>query len=239
MPTGRITVKRLPISPGQDSRFSIRHNPHQGNQWWVYYKPQGSDPIPADADHAELVARVNRLKTNEGNAAGGPFSINEHRQVIARMKAPAGYTGHAVHVVDVSDGAVYSYSPVITFQNGALRPDASPPEGTPWPGPLCGTSYTFPMTGAVRPPSNLPDDIRIEIDGTNVQLSSHCGIHPYPPASGPLASFLAALRRQLSDGGRFRVNEIGRAFCSDEDTGNLFIGTIPLVLWFRAIRTTD
>jgi len=51
----------------------------------------------------------------------------------------------------------------------------------------------------------------------------------YPPTTGALADFLAALRRQLLQGGRFRVNEHGRAFTADQ---NIFIGNVPLASWF-------
>lgn len=239
MPVSRITIKRLPVSPGQDSRFTLRRNRDQENEWWVHYKPQYGDHIPADDPHSDLVDRVNRLKVAEGAGEGGSFSINEHGQVVARMNAPAGHPGQAVHVVDVSGGSVYSYSDLITFRGGTFRPDANPPEGTPWPGPLCGTTYTFAAPGAVRPPSNLPEEVRIEINGVNVQLSSQCGVVPYPPTVGALGTFLAALRRQLHGGGRFRVNERGRAFCSDEDLGNRYIGVVPLSNWFPAIRPMD
>lgn len=239
MPISRVTPKRVPVSPGQDCRFTIRTNPQQNGQWWVYYTPQGADPIPADQAHAELVERVNRLKEIEGNQPGGSFSINEYSQVVARMNAPAGYAGNAIHVVDIADGDVFRYDIPIRFQAGALNPSVTPEEGEPWPGPLCGTTYTFPAPNAPRPPSNLVDDVRIEIDGVISQLSAHCGVTPYPPTTGALALFLSALRRQLPNGGRFRVNEFGRAFVSDEERGNPFIGVVPLQTWFRRILITD
>src|SRR5207237_9236230 len=60
-------------------------------------------------------------------------------------------------------------------------------------------------------------------------LSTQANIRPYPPASGALARFLAALRRRIPRGGRFRVNEHGRAFTSN---GTIYIGTVPLGQWF-------
>ena len=239
MPTSRVVPKRLPVSPGQDSRYTIRRNAQEDNQWWVYYKPQGADRIPADDPHLELVARVNRIKEADGKPPGGSFSINEHMQVIARMGAPAGHAGNAVHVVDVAEGGVYTYSTLITFRGGAFSPSATVTEGTSWPGPLCGTTYAFAAPNAPRPPSNCVDEVRIEVNGRLEQLSAHCGITPYPPSTGPLAAFLAALRRQLPGGGRFRVNEMGKAFCSNETLGNRFIGTIPLRHWFPPISPID
>lgn len=233
MPTSRVVPKRLPICPGRDSRFTIRH---LNSEWWVHYEPQGADPIPADQPHGELIDRVNRLKEIEGNQPGGSFSINEHGQVIARMNAQPGYNQLAIHVVDVSDGQVFTYTRRITFQGGALDPSVSPAEGDPWAGPLCGTSYSFAAPNSRRPPFHNLDEIWTEIDGARVLLSSQISVSPYPPTAGSLADFLGALRRRLPIGGAFRVNECGRAFTSN---GNIFIGVVPLRYWFHSIAITD
>ena len=58
-----------------------------------------------------------------GQAAGGSFSINEHGQVIARTKAPAGQ-GNTMHVVNISGGVVAAYTTPIVFQQGQLSPVA-------------------------------------------------------------------------------------------------------------------
>jgi hypothetical protein len=236
MPTSRVIPKRTPVSPGQDSRYTIRRNPDQNGQWWVYYKPQGIDRIPADEAHAELVERVNQLKEMEGNRPGGSFSINEYSQVIARMNAPSGYRGNAIHVVDISAGIVFEYHETITFLDGALDPSVTPEEGDAWPGPLCGTTYRFAAVDSPKLPSNNEDEVWISIDGEDVQLSAECGMTPYPPTSGDLALFLHALRRQLPPGGRFRVNEKRRAFTANTTR---FIGVVPTRRWFRRLPVID
>lgn len=237
MPTSKVIPKRLPVAKGRNSRYTIKMNRDQGGVHWVYYEPPGADPMPADDAHEELVARVNRLKEIEGNAPGGSFSITEHGQVIARMTAPVGYVERAIHVVDISGGAVFSYTQPITFDGGRLDPRSNPAEGADWSGPLCGTTYKFAMQDAPHPPSNFFDEVEIEINGLRVQLSAECGIRPYPPTAGPLASFLQALRRQIPAGGGFRVNEHGRAFTSN---GHKFIGTVPLSAgWFRPIAVSS
>jgi hypothetical protein len=71
-----------------------------------------------------------------------------------------------------------------------------------------------------------------EIEGQIDLLSTHIKPDPYPPSAGPLADFLAMLRRQLPMGGRFRVNEHGRAFTADS---NSFIGVVPLGSWFAPL----
>src|SRR4051794_707268 len=142
--SGRIIGTRLPCCPGKDSRFTIKH--HQGRPerpWWIFYEPPGSDQIPADEQHQELVALVNSLKREMAQTEGGPFSINEHGQVIARAKAPAG-PGNTIHIIDVtSRGLVGTYQQPILFQDGELDPQAIPDEGEPWPGPLSGMTYKF------------------------------------------------------------------------------------------------
>jgi hypothetical protein len=234
MPDSRVIPKRLPVFPGKDSRFTIRHN--ENGEWWVFYEAPGETLMAADSGHQELVSLVNGLKEAEGNAPGGSFSINEHFQVVARMSAPQGYKQSTIHVVDISSGAVETYSDTITFQGGALDPTAEPTEGTLWSGPRCGATYRFTAPGNRKPPSHNLDEVWTQIEGQIKLLSDYAGSGPYPPASGPLADFLAALRRQLPTGGRFRVNEHGRAFTADQ---NVFIGTVPLSTWFPPLSITD
>jgi hypothetical protein len=236
MPASRVIPKRLPVCPGRDSRFTIRHNNERGGDWWVYYEAPDGTLMPADVAHQQLVSLVNDLKAAEGSAGGGAFSINEHSQVIARMKAPSGYQQNTIHVVDVSTGAVQIYVNKITFQEGAMDPTATPAEGSPWPGPRCGSTYRFAAPGNKKPPSHNLDEVWTEIEGQTVLLSTHSKQSPYPPTAGAVANFLASLRRQLPPGGRFRVNEHGRAFTADQ---NVFVGTIPLVAWFPPLSATD
>jgi hypothetical protein len=232
MPASLVIPKRLPVCPGRDSRFTIRHNSESGGGWWVYYDSPDGTLIPADSHHEELVSLVNKLKEAEGNAPGGGFSINEHFQVIARMKAPAGYQQNTIHVVDISSGAVQNYTQTITFQGGAINPTTNPAEGSPWSGPRCGSTYRFAAPGNKKPPSHNLNEVWTEIEGQIDLLSTHIKPDPYPPSAGPLADFLAMLRRQLPMGGRFRVNEHGRAFTADS---NSFIGVVPLGSWFAPL----
>src|SRR5204863_222122 len=188
-------------------------NPDQGNSWWVYYEDPAGTLHPADDAHIELVQLVNALKEVEVNSEGGSFSINEHSQVIARMTAPVAYRGQSIHVVGLQGGDVLTYSPIISFENGTLSPTITPLEGERWEGPLCGMTYSFTAQGNPQDPSRNFDEIFVTIGGQVVQLSVDAKIDPYPPETGPLADFLAALRRQLqAKGGRFRVNEHRRAF---------------------------
>jgi hypothetical protein len=228
MPVGLVIPKRLPVSPGNDSKFKIRH---RGNEWWIYYEAPDGSLHPADDDHAEVVQLVNALKEAEGTAPGGAFSINEHFQIIARMQAPEDYKQNTIHVVDISGGDIARYSELITFDDGVLDPSSTPVEGDEWPGPRCGMTYRFAAPNNKKPPSHNLDEVWTEVEGQIVQLSSHLAIGTYPPAGG-VTEFIAALRRQLPNGGRFRVNERGRAFTANE---NIFIGIVPLPNWFRPI----
>jgi hypothetical protein len=127
---------------------------------------------------------------------------------------------------------VSTYREPILFQDGALDPRATPDEGEPWPGPLSGMTYKFAAPGNYKPPSRKLDEIFVEEEGVVLQISTHANIDPYPPTAGLLWAFLRALRRQFPDGGRFRVNEHGRAFTSRD---NVYIGTIPHGVWFRPL----
>jgi hypothetical protein len=230
---GRIIGTRLPCCPGKDSRYTLKHNTNRaGRPWWVYYEPPGDDPISADDAHEALVALVNTLKREMAQTEGGPFSINEHGQVIARARAPSG-PGHTIHVINITNrGVVSTYLTPILFQQGQLDPQARPEEGELWPGPLSGMTYKFAAPGNPKPPSRNLDEVFVEEEGVVLQISHHAGIRPYPPSSGPLSRFLQALRRRLPNGGRFRVNEHGRAFASN---GSIYIGEIPRNEWFRPL----
>ena len=230
---GRIIGTRLPCCPGKDSRFTIKHNREQAGQpWWVFYKPPGDDPIPADDPHVELVAVVNSMKMEMAHTDGGPFSINEHGQVIARASAPTG-PGNTIHVINVTSGGdVSTCSTHITFRDGELDPRSTPNEGELWPGPLSGMTYRFAAPGNPKPPSRNLDEVFVEEEGVVLQISAHASINPYPPISGSLSMFLQALRKQLPLGGRFRVNEHCRAFTSG---GFIFIGTVPIDQWFKPL----
>jgi len=198
----------------------------------VYYENPTDTFHAADDSHAELVQLVNDLKESEVNSEGGGFSINEHFQVIARMTAPTPYARQSIHVVGLLGGTVAAYLQPITFDGGALSPLSTPTAGEQWPGPLCGTSYSFAAPNSRKAPSYNLDEVFVEIEGNKVLLSSESGVAPYPPISGPLFIFLASLRHQLPEGGRFRVNEHGRAFTSRD---NVFIGIVPLSQWFKAL----
>jgi hypothetical protein len=233
MPASRVIKKCLPVSPGRDSRFTVRHN---GPEWWVFCEAPDGTLIPADSPHKELVELVNELKAAEGTGPGGAFSINEHSQVIARMAAPAEYKQNSIFVVDTFSGLVKQYTETITFQKGAIDPKAMPAEGDPWPGPRCGATYRFAAPGNPKPPNHNLDEIWTEIEGQIDLLSTHTQPASYPPKTGPLAAFLAALRRRLPQGGRFRVNEHGRAFTAND---NVFIANVPLNSWFPPLTVTS
>lgn len=235
MAVGRVISKRIPVCPGRDSRYTIKHNRDEpGQPWWVYYEPPGGDPIPADDSHGELVAVVNELKQQLCGSEGGAFSLNEHGQVIARMPAPAAHLGNAVHAIGVVNGSVFAYAQPLLFDRGALDPRSQPAVGTPWDGPLCGTTYKFAAAGNPKPPSHNLDEIFVQVGDRMLVLSVEAGISSYPPSSGALATFLATLRNLLPSGGRFRVNEHGRAFTS---SNNAYIGVVPLAQWFKALSS--
>jgi len=181
------------------------------------------------------VQLVNTLKVQMGGGEGGAFTITERGQVIARMEAPTGAPGNAVHCIGHVGGVVCTYTEPIIFGRGTLDPSAEPAVGAMWPGPLCGVTYSFAAPGNPKPPSHFFDEVFVRISDRIVLLSVDAGITPYPPTAGPLAAFLDSLRRFLPGGGRFRVNEFGRAFTSDD---NIFIGTVPLDppnQWFKPL----
>lgn len=235
--SSRVISHRLPSSTGRDSRFTIRHNEqHPGSPFWVHCLSSSGELFAADDPHKDLVDLVNGLKAERGIPPGGAFSINEHRQVIARMNAPPTAKEKTHHVIEIdSRGSVATYNPRIAFRGGKMDPEATPREGDVWPGPLCGMTYTFAAQQNPKPPSRNLDEIWMEVEGINVELSQDAAIDPYPPLPGAdaLGNFLAVLRRCLPSGGVFRVNERGRAFTPDHAT---FIGVVPTARWFLPLH---
>src|SRR5262249_27790111 len=237
MAVGRVIVKRIPVCPGRDSRYTIRRNQDEdGSPWWVHYERSAKNFVPADAAHSDLVDLVNRIKDQISGGEGGAFSINEHGQVIARMSTPRGMSGQSVHAIAVRSGRVLTYTQPLVFDGGALDPRSQPAHGADWPGPLCGMTYSFAAPGSPKPHSDNFEQVFMKVAGHPVVLSVDAGIANYPPATGALATFLTALRQLLPNGGRFRVNEHGRAFTAN---GSLYIGTIPLRQWFRPLTATS
>lgn len=189
MPTGRVILKRLPTFPGKNARFHIRSNRDKGGAWWIYYMPRDGSRIPADNDHRELVDLVNNLKISEGKRPGGGFSINEHRQVIAHMPAPADDPGQSIHVIGLNGGAVATYKQTITFEKGRLSPILTPMEGELWLGPLCGMSYKFAAANSPKAPSHKLEEVSAKFEAPILQLSVDAGGHSLSPQDRSIGQF--------------------------------------------------
>jgi hypothetical protein len=199
--TERAFSLGLSATPERESDFAEQEGDLTEPVEEENYNPVSFDEtvtgIPADFAHKDLVELVNGLKEAEGLGAGGGFGINEHFQVVARMAAPAGYKQNSIYVIDTSSGMVKTYTETTTFQGGAITPKAELEEGDPWTGPRCGATYRFAAPGNKKPPTHNLDEIWTEVEGQIDLLSTHLRSGSYPPTAGPLAAFLAALRRQL------------------------------------------
>ena len=168
-----------------------------------------------------MVERSQRNQDSFQWRPGGPFYINEYKQVL----------------VPVGEDAVYyyagEYSASLTFEfegqiisGEALDQDGKPLQpGAPWTGPHPGIPYVLTAGGKdvyyrymVRP--GVQKEIRLskcigveEAKGIGQELSKHKGYH----------------------GGRFYVNEFANAFApiqGEYGLENVFLKKIDLANWF-------
>ncbi len=135
---GRVIPHRLPSCPGQDSRYTIRHNANQPtNPWWIYYEPPGANRIPADDPHRELIDLVNALKVGMGQTEGGcSASMNTDRPLPAWRRLPGRETAC---MSSTSAGAVFRLTLYRSlFTKAAFHRRRPRPRGSRGPVPCAG-----------------------------------------------------------------------------------------------------
>lgn len=219
-----------PCGATDGMKYFIQRNPDvSGRPWWVYVKNEAVT-TPADDAHEELVSLVLTLKREMGaELGGGSFFLNEHSQVIASANPPLGWNANSVYLVGVNEtGDVLRYRKPLTFGDGIMDSSAMPAEGDIWTGPAVGVRYAFNDA--------LPDEkmvcFKFERKGPRLFLSHD--LEERGLTFGlELARFNDALHRVMDfGGGRFYVNEQGRAFSARSCE---FIAQVPLESWFRAL----
>jgi len=80
-----------PNNVNRDAKYTVRM---EDNKWVVgitYISESGERWYPVNGDHESLVKAVNSIKERINNTSGGPFYINEYKQVIVPAGNPVKY----------------------------------------------------------------------------------------------------------------------------------------------------
>jgi len=195
--------------------------------------------LAVEGDSAELIARVNAMKTALGGEPGGTFYVNEYRHILVPIKSdPASGVGSEYYFAGRFDGDF-----VFEFDGKPLTTKPVHPDGRPltagerWIGPRPGIPYVLSAGGGdihyetpaltdTDPPEIRPMTMR------KVKLSKVLGEKaPLMRAVRPIANIRG------HQGGRFYVNEHGAMFTPvDAGDGNgidyIYCGNIDPLAWF-------
>lgn len=205
----------------------------------LYEAGEGLRYLAVEGAEADLVQRINAVKTTLRDQSGGAFYVNEFRHVLVPV-ADASASGLGSHYyyagqleADLSfefEGAPLTTKPV--------RPDGTPLNpGDRWVGPRPGIPYVLAAGGGdiyhESPALTEDDPARVRPSMTRrVQLSK---------VLGDKAAVARAVRPVASvrghQGGRFYVNEHGAMFTPvGAGDGNgldyIYCGQIDRAAWF-------
>ncbi len=186
-----------PRNVNKDAKYAVRWAEGELHVTLVYRHPNGEQWLASTADHPDLVAMVNGVKESHGSAKGGPFYVNEFRQVLVPVgPEPTYYLGG-----EYSKPLEFEFEGHVLSGDGKGRDGRALLPGEEWEGPHPGIPYVAAASG---------DDIYYEASPrpnvtTKVRLQRARG--------SPVAR---AIAKQVIDAkggsGRFYVNEFGHMF---------------------------
>lgn len=214
-------VGNCPKNVAKETKYSVRFE--KGDYVVGIHYQASDDEIwrPTSHEHPELVAMVNEIKLYFNGAPGGPFYINEFKQVIVPVANEADY----YYAGEYHQPLVFEFDGQI-ISGEALDLDGNPLKmGDPWPGPHPGIRYVLaagckdiyyeyvPRPGVIK----------------RVRLSRAIGVERAKKVAVEIG------RVKGSSGGRFYVNEFCSAFApknTDYGIDYLFVQEIDLADWF-------
>ncbi len=187
-----------PSNVSRDAKYSVRQENGIYVVGMLYETDEGERWYPTTNKHQRLVDLVNAVKTETNGTPGGPFYINEWRQVIVPAGRPVEYYYAGDYVTDLEfEFECKTISgKAQDFDGGPLRPACK------WTGPHVGIPYVLAAGGrdiyyekTIRPKVTKKD-----------KLSAHVGEEQ-----------AAALTRKIVaiagfNGGRFYINEHRQLF---------------------------
>jgi hypothetical protein len=213
-----------PRNVSRDAKYAIRWVGGELQASLVYRHPNGEEWLAATSAHPRLVKLVNEVKVEATDTPGGPFYINEYRQVLVPTGAGADY-----YLAGEFDGRLE-----FKFEEHTLSGDAVDLEGNPlvpgqrWVGPHPGIPYIL----------TAKNDIGYEVNPRpnvtrRVLLSEQVGAS----RSREIATQVMAVK---GSSGRFYVNEFAQMFAPVGTTLPLeyvYIGRLDLDAgWFPKVE---
>lgn len=214
-------IGNRPGNVSKEAKYSIRYEKGDYVVGVQYQLTDDETWYPTSNEHPELVEKVNEIKLHFNGAPGGPFYINEYKQVLV----PVGSE------VDYYYAGEYHEPLIFQFEGHTISGEAVDANGMPlkpgdqWRGPRPGIPYTLaagckdiyyrysPRYGVVK----------------TVKLSGQIGIQAARQVAGEIGKIKGHL------GGRFYVNEFCSAFTpkqGDYGLDCIFVQTIDLANWF-------
>jgi len=187
-----------PMSVRKAAKYSVKHEDGRYVVAIVYEFGEGEKWYPTTDEHDELVEMVNRIKMEVNGFFGGPFYINEYRQVIV----PAGNPTIYYYAGEYHDDLVFDFEGY-KLSGKAISLDGKPlSPNDQWEGPHQGIPYKL-SAGA--------KDISYEIvigpkRKREVRLTKVVG---ETAAKRTIAKIAEVIGYQ---GGRFYVNEFRQLF---------------------------
>lgn len=204
-----------PSNVSKDAKYSIRSEAGKYVIGIEYRTQTGEKWYPTTANHDLLVEMVNAIKVAVNGSPGGPFYINEYRQVIVPVGNPvtyyyAGdYTGHLLFDFEGCQLSGKGYD----LTGGPLG------SGSRWEGPHAGIPYKLKAGGR---DIYYTRQVRARVKKDEM-LSAYVG----PERAQQLARKITAIKG--FSGGRFYINEFRQLFTPMErETGwaHIYLGAL-------------
>lgn len=228
------------------AKYAVRFRDGQWKITVLYEVEAGLNYLAVEGGGADLIDRINAVKTALGEQPGGPFYVNEYRHVIVPIAAdPGSGTGSHYYYAGRLDNDL-----TFEFEGNALTTKPVGAHGAPlgvgerWIGPRPGIPYVLaagagdvyyesPALTDDEPPMVRPLMTR------KVQLSRVLG---EKAAVARAVRSVAGVRGHA--GGRFYVNEHGAMFSPvGAGDGNgldyIYCGQIDHTIWFPEPAITD
>ncbi len=192
-----------PNNVSRDAKYSVRQEAGAYVVGMLYETDEGEKWHPTTDKHPRLVEMVNAVKTEINGTQGGPFYINEWRQVIVPAGRPVTYYLAGDYPADLEfefEGKVISGKPY-DFDGGPLAP------GCTWTGPHVGIPYVLKPQGR--------DIYYTRTVGAKVTKDEKLSAYADPAKVAELGQKI--VRVAGFGGGRFYVNEFRQIFKPQSD----------------------
>ena len=214
-------IGNRPGNVAKEAKYSIRYEKGEYVVGVQYQLTDEETWYPTSNEHPELVEKVNEIKLHFNGAPGGPFYINEYKQVLV----PVGFEADYYYAGEYHEPLIFQFEGH-TISGEAVDANGMPLKpGDKWRGPRPGIRYTLAGNGQDIYYRYSP---RCGVVKT-VKLSRHIGIQAARQVAGEIRKIKG------HQGGRFYVNEFCSAFTpkqGDYGLDCIFVQTIELANWF-------